>query len=135
MNTAQNKANPQEIQSKSATQNQKSAGEGSGSVPAQTQVEPSSGQVTVPSGGILFIPFSFVMVAWALVFLSRLEFWKTFGNRAKTTKPCCKSPCLDCRFFQNNPYLKCAVHPSKVLSTEAKDCPDYWSRKQDKFSR
>ena len=101
----------------------------------EAQVETNGREVTVPSGGILLIPFSFVIVAWALVFLSRLEFWKSVGNRVATPKPCRKSPCLECRFYQNNPYLKCAVHPDKALSTEAKDCPDYWSRKQDKFSR
>jgi hypothetical protein len=35
-------------------------------------------------------------------------------------------PCRKCRFFSSNPYLKCTVHPSIVLKTQAKDCSDYW---------
>lgn len=34
-------------------------------------------------------------------------------------------PCENCRFFSNNPYLKCTVHPSIVLTKEAIHCPDY----------
>ncbi|NJM89031.1 MAG: hypothetical protein HC847_19610 [Hydrococcus sp. RU_2_2] len=33
--------------------------------------------------------------------------------------------CEKCRFFNNNPYIKCALHPSTVLTAQAKDCTDY----------
>lgn len=33
--------------------------------------------------------------------------------------------CTECHFFDNNSYLKCAVHPSKVLKREAQECLDY----------
>ncbi|WAL59144.1 hypothetical protein [Thermocoleostomius sinensis] len=36
-----------------------------------------------------------------------------------------KVPCRNCRFFSNNSYLKCAVHPSDVLKETAIDCSDY----------
>ncbi len=36
-----------------------------------------------------------------------------------------KRCCRQCQFFNNNHYLKCAVHPDKVLKQEAKDCRDY----------
>jgi len=36
-----------------------------------------------------------------------------------------QSPCRTCRFFSNNPYLKCAVHSTIVLTKEANKCPDY----------
>ena len=36
-----------------------------------------------------------------------------------------QSPCRKCRFFTNNHYLKCAVHPTIVLTKEASNCPDY----------
>lgn len=36
-----------------------------------------------------------------------------------------QSPCRKCRFFSNNLYLKCAVHPITVLTKEANECPDY----------
>ncbi|MEH2420788.1 MAG: hypothetical protein V7K48_07515 [Nostoc sp.] len=34
-------------------------------------------------------------------------------------------PCKNCRFFNNNHYLKCALHPSTALSKQALNCPDY----------
>jgi hypothetical protein len=34
-------------------------------------------------------------------------------------------PCRTCRFFVNHPYLKCAVHPSIVLTELAYNCSDY----------
>ena len=36
-----------------------------------------------------------------------------------------QSPCRKCRFFSNNPFLKCAVHPTIVLTKEANNCTDY----------
>lgn len=36
-----------------------------------------------------------------------------------------QSPCRKCQFFSNNFYLKCAVHPTIVLTKEADNCPDY----------
>lgn len=35
------------------------------------------------------------------------------------------APCPSCRFFSNNIYLKCAVHPSDVFTHQAVHCPDY----------
>jgi hypothetical protein len=36
-------------------------------------------------------------------------------------------PCRNCRFFKDNHYLNCAVHPSIVLTKEALNCSDYCS--------
>ncbi len=44
-----------------------------------------------------------------------------FGKNLKSQP---KSPCTKCKFFSNNPYLKCAAQPSLVLTEQAKDCPD-----------
>jgi len=35
------------------------------------------------------------------------------------------APCLRCQYFNNNPYLKCALHPVTVLTKEASDCKNY----------
>lgn len=37
-------------------------------------------------------------------------------------------PCPNCRFFSNNPYLKCAARPTDVLTKKAIDCSDYRPR-------
>ncbi|WP_335022941.1 hypothetical protein [Nostoc sp.] len=34
-------------------------------------------------------------------------------------------PCKNCRFFNNNHFLNCAVHPSTALSKQALNCSDY----------
>lgn len=36
-----------------------------------------------------------------------------------------KAPCQHCRYFSLNPYLKCTLHPSTVLTKQAIDCLDY----------
>jgi hypothetical protein len=39
-----------------------------------------------------------------------------------------QSPCTKCRFFSSNPFLKCAVNPTLVLTKEAVNCSDYRPR-------
>jgi hypothetical protein len=36
-----------------------------------------------------------------------------------------KALCHSCTYFNNNLYLNCALHPSKVLTESAIDCVDY----------
>jgi hypothetical protein len=33
--------------------------------------------------------------------------------------------CSHCHYFGQNPYLKCALHPTTVLTEQAVDCRDY----------
>jgi hypothetical protein len=35
-----------------------------------------------------------------------------------------KLPCRNCQYFNSNYHLKCAVHPSDVLTDRASDCRD-----------
>lgn len=39
--------------------------------------------------------------------------------------PVSKIPCRNCKFFSNNQYLKCSVHPMTVLTAQAANCSDY----------
>ena len=34
-------------------------------------------------------------------------------------------PCRHCRFYKDNRYLRCAKHPTTVLTKQAIDCLDY----------
>ncbi|MCC5603602.1 hypothetical protein [Nostoc favosum] len=34
-------------------------------------------------------------------------------------------PCKNCRFFNDNHYLNCAVHPTTALTKQAFNCSDY----------
>ncbi|HHP7232131.1 MAG TPA: hypothetical protein ACFCUY_14885 [Xenococcaceae cyanobacterium] len=50
---------------------------------------------------------------------------KTSKKQFKFRKYNSKIACRNCHFFDNNHYLKCAVHPDKVLTQKAQDCSDY----------
>jgi hypothetical protein len=36
-----------------------------------------------------------------------------------------KVPCRRCRYFSDNPYLKCTLHPVTAMTEQAVDCRDY----------
>ncbi len=42
-------------------------------------------------------------------------------------------PCSNCRFSNQNFYLKCAVHPTKAMQKEAIGCSDYWAKDSNTF--
>ena len=37
----------------------------------------------------------------------------------------CEITCSRCQYFNNNHFLKCALHPAIVLTEQAVDCVDY----------
>jgi hypothetical protein len=85
--------------------------------------------LTPLSGGMLWVSLAFVL-GW-IVFLLRV-----LGMRMVVQKEMDellvsvdKVPCKSCRFFSNNHYINCAVHPSIVLTKQARNCPDYRSQK------
>jgi hypothetical protein len=86
-----------------------------------------------PTG--LAIITSFLATTLIVVCLKRLQYWKNLDNSLTPPATDCfhKTACYQCKFFNNNPYLKCAVNPSTVLTTEAKNCPDYQPRSQKKL--
>lgn len=75
------------------------------------------------------------LVGWGLVGLgfSCLIFLilllKVRGNAPKKiiypSRDLQEIPCKTCRYFTGDPYLKCAVNPSVVLTKEAVNCLDY----------
>ncbi len=38
------------------------------------------------------------------------------------------SPCRKCKFYNRNLFLKCAVHPNRVLTKQATNCIDYCNK-------
>jgi hypothetical protein len=79
------------------------------------------------TGDLLLVPLSFAAVVWVVLFVMHFNFWKSVRNRLSNLPTVSQLPCTNCKYFKNNPYLKCAVQPDKVLRTEATECPDYWS--------
>ena len=41
-------------------------------------------------------------------------------------------PCKKCQFFVDNNYLRCAVHPSIVLTKQSLNCSDYCPKSSPK---
>ncbi|WP_334891315.1 hypothetical protein [Nostoc sp.] len=77
-----------------------------------------------PDEALFFIPLC-SMIFLAIFILKLLDVWKV--TRAKIIALNCfhQLPCQNCRFFTNNHYLYCTVHPSIVLTEQALDCSDY----------
>ncbi|MDM9379154.1 hypothetical protein QUB80_00330 [Chlorogloeopsis sp. ULAP01] len=89
-------------------------------------------QSNIPVGGMLLAYLSFIFIALVTVFWHP-NLRKAVIDRIFTVKHNHQIPCNKCKFFKNNRYLQCAVHPTKVLNPEAIDCPDYLP-KQRKIS-
>ncbi|MEB3360084.1 MAG: hypothetical protein VKK04_25385 [Synechococcales bacterium] len=89
---------------------------------------PSPIEQPKPAGDLWLVPFVVVIVAWGVVILQQTVFWKVLKSRL-AKRGCDRSvPCTSCRFFNSNPYMQCAVHPTRVLRTDAIDCSDYQQR-------
>lgn len=72
-------------------------------------------------------------VGWVFLFIFiLLKRWE-ITLRKKSSSIENLHPCKTCRFFANNHYLQCAVHPSIVLSKQAINCPDYCVQKDKLF--
>lgn len=56
---------------------------------------------------------------------------KASSNLPKISQSSNETNCTKCHFYDSNSYLKCAVHPTKVLKKEARECIDYESKQED----
>lgn len=97
----------------------------------QTEIPPDEQKVSNKES-LLFFSTSLIAIATVGTFAilaivgKRVGWRKTLNSpkiALKTTH--CQVSCENCRFFNNNPYIKCAIHPSTVLTAQAKDCADY----------
>jgi hypothetical protein len=75
-------------------------------------------------GGItLIIAFTTFLI---LLFWIKKRAGKTVRVQSEYSKnQSSEIPCYKCKFFQDNPYLKCAIQPSIVLTKEALDCSEH----------
>lgn len=55
----------------------------------------------------------------------RVSTLRLVQEKKSVQKPIQLAPCTKCRYFSSNSYIRCAVHPSKALTAQAIDCPDY----------
>ena len=97
--------------------------------------QPELSEPIIPAGGYWLVPISILVITWVAAFISKSMFFNIVRTDKKNSiKPSPKIPCLNCRFFNNDVYLRCAVHPSKALRAEASNCLDYWSLDSNKFA-
>lgn len=95
---------------------------------------------TKPQGGdIPFVAVFFAhicfMIVWGLVVFTVSSVCKAIEdppeNSAQdkdeivTIKYLQQHTCENCQFFNNNYFLKCAVHPTTALTKQALNCSDY----------
>ncbi len=91
--------------------------------------QPLKGQFTntkVESVPVLYLTAFLIL---ATKFLFKIGFKKAKANRLKSLENDSQLACRQCYYYNNNKYLKCALYPDKVLTSEAKNCRDYQSKK------
>lgn len=85
-------------------------------------------QTGIMSHGSQLVIAICLIIVWKIsvvIFIS--SFCKFIRNSKLSRKRFREVPCSNCRYFNKSHYLKCAVHPSNVLTKEAINCSDYWS--------
>ncbi|MFM7323717.1 MAG: hypothetical protein ACKO4L_02115 [Nodosilinea sp.] len=65
------------------------------------------------------------VLAWSLVGLTLWQCLAITRESLHRAQVMHQIPCARCRYFTNNPLLKCPVHPQVALSEEAIGCGDY----------
>ena len=96
--------------------------------------EADNGLGLIAIAAIALIGISIYFVRLGAAHASRSRFRKVSGF-PKAFKSSTQTKCTNCRFFDSNSYLKCAVHPTKVLKKEAQECLDYEAARTKKDRR
>jgi hypothetical protein len=94
-----------------------------------TETQPNESKIEETPVSVSFFDettASFIFIC-LISFLFLFKVWKFRPERVvrDTLEHFSQVPCRNCRFFSQNSYLRCAVHPSIVLTTQASDCTDY----------
>lgn len=104
--------------------------------PLQAQVStpsapdrPNPASSVPQDAALLLIPLGFVAI-WAAVVCIISDSWKLNRKDMTRSKSIAQLPCKKCRFFTNNPYLKCAVNPHVAMTKAATECQDYLPRER-----
>ncbi|MEL7079314.1 MAG: hypothetical protein AAGK10_03445 [Cyanobacteria bacterium J06555_3] len=74
----------------------------------------------------LTIVYLFIFTA---IFILKFGLQKVIEKKPNEIRPYSKIACRKCYFFNKNRYLRCAVHPDKVLTDRAENCQDYQAKK------
>ena len=88
------------------------------------KIEDSSSQIDNANTNLLVIILLLLVILRFVWLLSKFK----LTDKRLSIQHFTQIPCKNCRFLANNQYLKCAVHPSKVLTAQAVNCTDYCSK-------
>jgi hypothetical protein len=93
-----------------------------------------------PSGldPILLVMISLILSSTIALLMGTLTWAYRRKNRPETShfQKAHRRPCQGCQYFYPNTSLKCAVHPSTVMTEASDDCRDYWpNRKSQSVKR
>ncbi|MGA9382959.1 MAG: hypothetical protein WBV73_29715 [Phormidium sp.] len=93
------------------------------SFPAEISVnKPSLPDISASS--LYIIPTTF-FTFWLMYLIVSTDLLKFAKHKISIIKNLEQVPCKNCRYFTNNPYLRCAVNPAIALTSEAINCSDY----------
>lgn len=95
-------------------------------VQTEVEVKPTPARTTLSlanEGDLFIVVICFIGIG--ISFFSWASCIRTSRQQLALLKRSQDLPCGNCRYFQANAYLNCAVQPLKVLQEEAKNCPDY----------
>ncbi len=71
---------------------------------------------------------TFLMISLTILSAIAIPIYACIPKRKQysvNSKPPPNITCVHCQYFNNNHYLKCALHPVTVLTEQASDCNDY----------
>lgn len=81
--------------------------------------------VSALDAAVFSIPIALIVCCTVLFFMMFKKWTVTRDEIAFKVRPSPQIPCINCRFFSGNHYLKCAVSPSIALTEKAIHCSDY----------
>lgn len=81
-----------------------------------------------PSGffdGLVLILWGFSISFLIILTARNFIFSKRASDEDGSLSHSRSTSCARCRYFNRNPYIKCAVNPLNVQKIDANDCPDF----------
>lgn len=77
------------------------------------------------SDGLILVLWGFSLSFLIVLMVRRLVFRKLASGEGKSLDSHQLTSCARCRYFNKNPYIKCAVNPLSVQKIDASDCSDF----------
>lgn len=102
---------------------------------ASMSIQPSQSPNLDPNGDpptsglnpVLLLMISLILSSTIALLMGTMAWAYHRKNRQNTPyfQPVHPSPCQRCQYFHANTSLKCAIHPSTVMTEASDDCRDY----------